>query len=127
MLRHLLIALLLASVPAVAAEVRPWQRLNQAEKTALAPLAADWDSLPDKQRERLLVVAKDYPSLSPDRQKLLHARLRAWTRMTAEDRQIARDNYRKIQALPKQDQSSIRQQWLDSLCREFGGPDKPEP
>ena len=86
----------------------------------MAPLAAKWDSMPTTQQEKLLVVARDYPKLTPQRQKLLHSRLRSWSQLTSEERQIARDNFRKIQSLPKQDQTSIRQQWLDSLCQEFG-------
>lgn len=126
MFRQLLILSLLLPMAASAAEPRTWNELGKAEQAALAPLSADWNSMPARQREKLLVVARDFPTLSPGRQKLLHSRLRAWSRLTAEERQIARDNYRKIQALPKQDQASIRQQWLDSLCREFGRPADPE-
>jgi hypothetical protein len=113
-------ALSLVTALSLAADLRPWTRLSQQEKTALAPLASDWDNMPAAQREKLLVVARDFPKLSPQRQKLLHSRLHSWSQLTSEERQIARDNFRKIQALPKQDQTSIRQQWLDSLCQEFG-------
>lgn len=105
---------------AAGAEFRPWLALSQQERVALAPLASHWDKMPASQQEKLLVVARDYARLPPERQKLLHSRLSAWSRMTAEERQIARENFKKIQSLPKQDQASIRHQWLDSLCQEFG-------
>lgn len=103
-----------------AAEFRAWSQLSPQEMAALAPVASSWDSMPAKQQEKLLAVAREYQKLSPERQRVLHSRLRSWSRLTSEERQIARDNYKKIHALPKQDQTSIRQQWLDSLCQEFG-------
>jgi hypothetical protein len=122
--RQLILWALLALVAGSphASDARSWSKLSPQERDALAPLASRWDGMPTQQRERLLIVARDYPKLSPEQQKRLHSRLRSWTQMTAEERQIARDNYKKIQAMPKQDQSSIRQQWLDSLCKEFGSP-----
>lgn len=115
-------ALALIAGQVLSTEHRPWNALSQQERAALAPLAAHWDRMPASQQEKLLVVARDFPKLAPDRQKLLHSRLRTWSQLTAEERQIARDNFRKIQSMPKQDQASIRQQWLDSLCQEFGTP-----
>ncbi len=119
----------LSAAQASGAELRPWSALSQQEQAALAPLAGLWDRMPATQQDKLLAVARGYPRLSPDHQKRLHARLNAWSRMTAEERQIARENFKKIQSLPKQDQASIRQRWLDSLCLEFGKPasDAPAP
>lgn len=106
----------------LAGDSRPWAQLSAPERTALAPLASSWDTMPASQREKLLGVARGYPHLSPQQQRLLHSRLRTWSSLSSEERQIARDNYRKIQALPPADQARIRQQWLDSLCQEFGRP-----
>lgn len=104
----------------LAAELHPWARLTPLEMEALAPVASIWDDMPARQQEKLLAVAAEFHKLSPERQKLLHSRLRSWSRLTSEERQIARDNYKKIHGLPEQDQISIRQQWLDSLCQEYG-------
>jgi hypothetical protein len=112
----------LGAAPGLAAESRPWARLSAPEQAALAPLASAWDAMPPGQRAKLLNVARGYPKLAPQQQRLLHSRLRSWAGLSSEERQIARDNYRKIQALPQADQARIRQQWLDSLCQEFGGP-----
>lgn len=115
-------ALLLVASLLQAADSRPWARLTPQERTALAPLEKSWDKMPPPQREKLIAVAHGYPDLAPKQQKMLHARLRSWSRLSTEERQIARENFKKIDALPKADQSSIRQQWLDSLCQEFGRP-----
>ena len=122
--RQLILWALLALVAGSshASDARAWTRLSPQERDALAPLASRWDAMPMQQREKLLVVARDYPKLTPQQQQRLHSRLRSWSQMTPDERQIARDNYKKIQAMPKPDQSSIRQQWLDSLCKEFGSP-----
>lgn len=116
------IVLLLVASLSQAADPRPWAKLTPQERTALAPLANTWDKMPATQREKLIAVAHGYPNLDARQQRLLHARLRSWSQLSAEERQIARENYKKIHALPKADQSSIRQQWLDSLCQEFGRP-----
>lgn len=115
-------ALLLVASLLQAADSRPWARLTPQERTALAPLEKSWDNMPAPQQEKLIAVAHGYPDLAPQQQRMLHARLRSWSRLSTEERQIARENYKKINALPKADQSSIRQQWLDSLCQEFGRP-----
>ncbi len=120
--RALILAWLLAAAPAWAEATRAWQQLASPEQAALAPLAADWDRMPGLQRERLLLVARGYSRLTPPQQKLLHSRLRAWARMTHDQREAARENFRRIQTLPKTDQDQIKQQWLDSLCQEFGQP-----
>ena len=116
----LLATLALLAESSLAADSRSWSQLSPQEMAALAPVEANWDSMPARQRQKLLAVARAYPKLSPERQRLLHSRLSSWSRLTSEERQIARDNYKKIHAMPQQDQLSIRQQWLDSLCQEFG-------
>lgn len=121
------LALLLVACITQAADAPPWAKLTSQERAALAPLAKFWDRMPSSQREKLIAVAHGYPDLEPQQQKLLHARLRSWSQMSTQERQIARENYKKINALPKADQSSIRQQWLDSLCQEFGRPDPDSP
>ncbi len=118
----LCVVLALAAGFSPAADHRAWSQLSPQEMAALSPVASKWNDMPARQQEKLLAVAREYPKLSPERQKLLHSRLRSWSRLTSEERQIARDNYKKIQALPRQDQLRIRQQWLDSLCQEFGRP-----
>lgn len=115
-------ALLLVASLLQAADSRPWTKLTPQERTALAPLANTWDKMSTTQQEKLIAVAHGYPNLDPQQQRLLHARLRSWSQLSTEERQIARETYKKIHALPKADQSSIRQQWLDSLCQEFGRP-----
>ncbi|MCP5278269.1 MAG: DUF3106 domain-containing protein [Thiobacillus sp.] len=100
----------------------PWSGLSTAERSALAPLASDWNLFPGVQQERLLAVARHYPTLSPQQQLLLQKRLRAWSRLTPEQRQAARQNLSRIQTLPAEDQAKIKQRWLDALCKEFSPP-----
>lgn len=118
-------ALLVTSLACHAGDVA-WRDLSPREQAALAPLAGDWHHFPAEQKAKLRKVAQGYAKLAPPQQQLLQARLRAWSHMTPEQRRIARDNYRSIQALPKHDQIQLKQQWLDSLCQEFGQ-DSPHP
>lgn len=110
-----------------AAEDPAWQALPPQEQAALAPLAGDWHHFPAQQKERLRKVAQGYARLTPAQQQRLQARLSAWSHMTPEQRRVARDNYRSIQALPKQEQRQLKQQWLDSLCQEFTPAAGPRP
>ncbi len=121
--RKIVLAIAMVAVSfAVMADGADWSALTQRQQTALAPLAADWGHLPEFQRNKLLLVAERYDQLTPQQQRLLHARLRSWTHMTPEQRQTARNNYKSIQTLSKQDQANMKQQWLDSLCQEYGLP-----
>ena len=106
-----------------AAESAPlWAELSIPERTALTPIAYDWDHLPAQQREKLLKVAKEFAKLSPTQQQIFYTRLQPWTRMTQAQRDAARDNFKKLQELPKPEQTQIKRLWTQTVGSESTQP-----
>lgn len=94
-----------------AAEVARWHQLTAAQQGALMPLASIWDGLPTGQRETLLKLGAGYGRLDTRGQRLFRARLLQWTLLTPSQRQLARDNYRRLIDMPAAQQAQIRQRW----------------
>lgn len=95
-----------------------WAELSIPERTALTPIAYDWDHLPAQQRLKLLLVAKEFAKLSPTQQQIFYSRLQPWTRMTQAQRDAARDNFKKLQELPKPEQAQIKRLWTQTVGSE---------
>jgi hypothetical protein len=79
-----------------------WSRLTSAEHIALAPFEAQWDSFSDERKRKWIKIASRYPKMSPDAQKRLHDRMTEWTRMTPDQRRVARENYQVSKELPRE-------------------------
>ena len=128
--RHAIIrlALLLALAPAIPAGAAEdptslsWSNLSDQQQEILAPLRADWNQLPDYQRRRLLGAVERYPTLAPDQQQRFSARLLKWSRLSLEQRNVARDLYRKIQELSPAQRSAIVQRWKAAEASQSSGP-----
>lgn len=99
-----------------------WAELSIPERTALTPIAYDWDHLPAQQREKLLKVAKEFAKLTPTQQQIFYSRLQPWTRMTQAQRDAARDNFKKLQELPKPEQTQIKRLWTQTVGSESAQP-----
>jgi hypothetical protein len=99
-----------------------WADLSIPERTALTPIAYDWDHLPAQQRMKLLKVAKEFAKLSPTQQQIFYTRLQPWTRMSQAQRDAARDNFKKLQDLPKAEQVQIKQLWMQTVGAESTQP-----
>jgi hypothetical protein len=79
-----------------------WERLNDAQRAALAPFATEWDRFSDERKRKWLKIAARYPKMSAEAQKHLHERMAEWVRMTPEQRRVARENYQVSKELPAQ-------------------------
>ena len=99
-----------------------WMQLSIPERTVLTPIAYDWDQLPADQRLKLLKVVKEFAKLTPTQQQIFYTRLKPWTQMTPAQRDAARDNFKKLQELPKSEQSQIKRLWSKTV-----GTDSPPP
>ncbi len=66
------------------------------------------------QRTRLLAVAAKYPQLTPQQQRRFQKRLTTWSSLTKEQRELARENYKKLKRLPPRKQQAVKQKWLQS-------------
>ena len=109
-----------------AANFRLWAELSAPEQLALAPLAADWNHFPAQQQEKLVKIAKGFAKLNPQQQQVLQIRLVAWTHMTPEQRMVARENYKKLLALPTPTQNRVKKSWAEARGLD-GEPSAAEP
>ncbi|GCB02092.1 hypothetical protein SFMTTN_2909 [Sulfuriferula multivorans] len=63
------------------------------------------------QRSRLIAVAKQYPKMTPEARLRFQKRIKAWALLTREQREEARENYRRLKRLPKKQREAIKQRW----------------
>ena len=113
---------LLNSNIALAEDAPLCTQLSIPERTALTPIAYDWDHLPAEQRLRLLKVVKEFAKLTPTQQQIFYARLKPWTQMTPAQRDAARDNFKKLQELPKSEQRQIKRLWSQTVGSDSAQP-----
>ncbi len=116
-----LVSLLNNSI-ALAEDAPLWMQLSIPERTALTPIAYDWDHLPAEQRLRLLKVVKEFAKLTPTQQQIFYTRLKPWTQMTPAQRDAARDNFKKLQELPKSEQGQIKRLWSQTVGSDSAQP-----
>lgn len=93
------------------AQTPNWQQLNSAQQLILAPLSDRWDVLPELQRKRILLYAKRYPKMREVEKKRFAGRLLEWTKLTSEQRNLARDKFRQFQNLPRPEREAIIRRW----------------
>ncbi|SEA53847.1 DUF3106 domain-containing protein [Paraburkholderia sartisoli] len=79
-----------------------WSRLTEAEHVALAPFASQWDTFSDARKRKWIKIASRYAKMSPEAQKRLHDQMTEWTRITPEQRRVARENYQASKELPRE-------------------------
>lgn len=87
------------------------QGMDPETRAALAPLAGVWAQLPADQRASLIRLGAGYARLNHRQRRLFHERLPHWVTLTDEQRALARENYRRLEALPLQERSEILQRW----------------
>lgn len=90
-----------------------WQAMTPMQQQILAPVATQWAGMSDVQRTRLLAVAAKYPKLKPEEQVRFQRRLATWSNLTKEQRELARQNYKKLKQLPPQKQQAVKQKLLE--------------
>ena len=91
-----------------AKSLKPWNQLSPIQQEALSPLASQWDSLPNKLQSHLLFSSKQYPTLTLEKKKLFISRLQAWSKLTPEQRERARQKYLAIKKLSAEKQAELR-------------------
>ena len=57
----------------------------------------------------MLNVAKHYPELNAEEKRRFLSRLDAWSKLTPEQRQAARDKYRAFSQVPEDKREQVRQ------------------
>lgn len=94
-----------------------WQSLSVSQQQALQPLAQQWAQLPEKQQHSLLHVANRYPTLSPTEKQRFQKNLIAWSKLTPEQRKIAREKYRAL-SKNHHEKSQLKQKLLKKQSAE---------
>lgn len=92
-------------VPVVAhsAEATAWSSLTPAQKQALAPLEHEWEALPENRRVKWRAMADRFSSMTPTEQQRVQERMARWARMSAMQRDHARQNYQQLRKVPPQE------------------------
>ena len=117
-MRAILAAILLLAFAATAAVAAPkdrgpqWASLTVEQQQVLAPLAREWNKLLPEQRAKWLGIAKRYPSMTPVGQKRVQTRMQKWAKLTPQQREQAREQYRSIRKIAER-REELRRQWAE--------------
>ena len=88
-----------------------WSELSPKQQAVLAPLAADWEQLDTTRRKKWVTIANRYPKMKREEQARLQDRMQAWSKLTPEQRRVARDNYRALRQIPPSERGEVKQKW----------------
>lgn len=94
-----------ATVPVAAVEKPTWKELTRPQQAALQPLQNEWDGMEGLRKQKWLDIANRFGAMKPDEQQRLHERMRAWLKMTPQERRLVRENYTMTQKLDKSEKS----------------------
>jgi hypothetical protein len=89
-----------------------WSALTAQQREALAPLAGEWDKLGPEERKEWLGVAKRYPKMTSTGKKRVQTRMSKWAALTPQQREQARENYRKMKESRKK-KKDLGKQWSE--------------
>ena len=111
-----LLAALVALAPAEAAAPAKkgpvWAELTADQQQVLEPLKPEWDKMDRQPRVKWLGIAKRYPAMTAKEQRRIQTRMQRWAKLTPEQREVARNNYRKnVGALPPDKKKELQAQW----------------
>lgn len=73
-----------------------WAELTADQQMILAPLKEDWANLEPDRRRKWIGLAKRYPTLNAKEQERIQRRMQRWAALTPQQRQQARENYKRI-------------------------------
>jgi hypothetical protein len=98
-----------------ASQDRPaWAELTADQQMILAPLKEDWVNLVPDRRRKWVGIAKRYPTMNVKEQERVQRRMQHWAALTPEQRQQARENYKRIakQRAEKRNQK-LAERWAE--------------
>lgn len=80
-------------ISTISSKALKWSELPENNKTILAPLESDWESLSTDMKQKWVQVAKKYEKLPATEQERLRSRMSEWSKLSPNERRIARENY----------------------------------
>jgi hypothetical protein len=91
-----------------------WTELTAEKQQILSPLSAEWDRLEATRKKKWLEIANRYPTMGQEEQARVQRRMKAWVKMTPEERKVAREKYQQQvkQASPEQ-REALKQRWSE--------------
>ena len=88
-----------------------WSELTVQQKIVLAPLSDDWDSLEYFRQKKWLGIAARFPTMSSQEQRRIQAQMQEWGKLTQEQRELARENFKAASQLPIEKKQVLKKQW----------------
>lgn len=88
-----------------------WAELTDAQREALAPLAAHWDTLDEARKRKWLDIAGKFAKLTADGKARMHQRMAEFVRLTPQEKQVARENFKRIYELPSDQRESLLREY----------------
>ncbi|MES2351168.1 MAG: DUF3106 domain-containing protein [Pseudomonadota bacterium] len=88
-----------------------WKDLTRPQQVALEPLMPEWDRMESVRKQKWLDIANRYASKTPDEQLRIQERMRAWMKLTPEERRVARENYTLSKKIDKSQKSAQWEQY----------------
>jgi hypothetical protein len=88
-----------------------WKELSLPQQVALDPLKAEWDHMEAPRKQKWLEIANRYASMKVDEQQRVQERMRAWLKLTPEERRVARENYTLSKKIGKDQKSAQWEQY----------------
>ena len=110
------LAALIALAPAEAAgpakKGPAWAELTADQQQILEPLKPEWDKMDRQPRVKWVGIAKRFPAMTAREQRRIQTRMDRWAKLTPEQREVARNNYRtNVGALPPEKKKELQAQW----------------
>ena len=94
------------------AEAKPfWAELTPAQQLALAPLQSEWSKIDSFRKKKWLQISSRFNNMKPDEQQRLQENMRAWAKLSPEERRHAREVYSRTKTLDAEQKSAQWQQY----------------
>lgn len=83
-----------------------WSQLSPAQQVALEPLHGEWDAMEGVRKQKWLELANHFATMKPEEQQRVHEKMRAWVKLTPDQRKLARQNYAQAKTISPVEKSA---------------------
>lgn len=90
-----------------------WSELTVTQRIVLAPLSDDWDSFENFRQKKWLGIASRFPGMMLEEQRRIQKQMQEWGKLTPEERQMARENFKAAKELPADKKQKLKQKWQE--------------
>lgn len=86
--------------------MRRRKKAGALDRQALLPLADEWDDMDALQKKKWLAISGKFAGLNPEQQARLQVRMREWSKLTPDERHVARESYSRAKGLGKEQKTA---------------------